>query len=704
MKPAQYEILLPTVFDRAFDYLAPEGMVLNVGDIVSVPFGKQELLGVVWGAGKAEIPAGKIKNIIKNHAEFQPLSENFRKFIDWAAWYNCGAKGAMLKMVLPVDEIEKKGRVHLETKIDIAKINLHPLSEIQTKAADDLSKKLGAGFSVTLLDGVTGSGKTEVYFDAIARLLRTGNEEMSNWGKEENNSPIPQFPNSTHPQILILLPEIGLSIQWLERFEARFGFAPVVWHSGITPAKKRASWQAISRGEARVVVGARSALFLPYKNLSLVVVDEEHDASFKQEEGVMYHARDMAVARARFEKFPVLLVSATPSLESYHNARQGKYSEISLPMRHADAVMPEINLVDMRREKLNAQEFISSILREKLANAVAAGHQAMLFLNRRGYAPLMLCRACGHRFQCPDCSAWLVTHKAGGNRHEATGKKEKSNAYSLMPTAFLSCHHCGYNIPIPKTCPSCGAEETLHACGPGVERILEEVKNFLPEARVAVMASDSMGGQADLAETIQAMTEKRMDILIGTQMIAKGHHFADLAVVGVVDADLGLAGGDLRASERTYQLLHQLSGRAGRETVRGSVYLQSFLPDHPVIKALISGDREAFLSAEITARENANMPPFSRLASIIVEGEKEEDVIKTANTLASCLVHHSSSLHLYGPAPAPLFMLRAKFRYRLLVKAERNINLPDLMKKWVDGVKTLSATRIKIDIDPQSFM
>jgi primosomal protein N' (replication factor Y) len=683
MNPDQYEILLPTVFDRAFDYLAPEGMVLNVGDIVSVPFGKQELLGVVWGADKAEIPAGKIKNIIKNHSEFPPLSDNFRKFIDWAAWYNCGAKGAMLKMVLPVDEIEKKGRVHLETKIDIAKINLHPLSEIQEKAADDLSKKLGAGFSVTLLDGVTGSGKTEVYFDAIARLLRAGTGEMENWGKEENNSPIPQFLNSTPPQILILLPEIGLSIQWLERFEARFGFAPVVWHSGVTPAKKRASWQAISRGEARVVVGARSALFLPYKNLSLVVVDEEHDASFKQEEGVMYHARDMAVARARFKKFPVLLVSATPSLESYHNARQGKYSEISLPLRHADAVMPEINLVDMRREKLNAQEFVSSILREKLANAVAAGHQAMLFLNRRGYAPLMLCRACGHRFQCPDCSAWLVTHRSKPR---------------------LECHHCGYNIPIPKTCPSCAAEDTLHACGPGVERILEEVKGFLPEARVAVMASDSMGGQADMAETIQAMTEKRMDILIGTQMIAKGHHFADLAVVGVVDADLGLAGGDLRASERTYQLLHQLSGRAGREAVRGSVYLQSFLPDHPVIKALISGDREAFLSAEITARENANMPPFSRLAAIIVEGEKEEDVIKTANQLASSLKPQAPSLHLYGPAPAPLFMLRAKFRYRLLVKAQRNINLPDLMKKWVDGVKTPSNTRIKIDIDPQSFM
>ena len=711
MKPNQYEILLPTVFNQAFDYFAPDGVSASVGDIVSVPFGKQELLGVVWGVGKAEIATGKMKKIIRNYSsihgensppleggvrgrgnnselsqllvpptppnpvrgeerevrgEFPQLTENFRKFIDWAAWYNCAARGAMLKMVLPIasDEVDKLGRVKLETAIDTSKINLAPLSEIQQNAADNLSEKLGAGFSVTLLDGVTGSGKTEVYFDTISKVLGSRGLGLEN------------------AQALILLPEIGLSVQWLERFERRFGFAPVVWHSGVTPAKKRAGWQAIARGEARVVVGARSALFLPYKNLSLIVADEEHDSSYKQEDVVNYHARDMAVARARFEKFPVVLVSATPSLESYYNAKQQKYNEISLPLRHADAIMPEITLIDMRREKLEPQEFISGILREKLANAVTSGHQAMLFLNRRGYAPLMLCRSCGHRFQCPDCSAWLVTHRTKPR---------------------LACHHCGYNIPIPKTCPACAKDDTLHACGPGVERLLEEVASFLPQARVAVMASDSMGSYADVSETIAAMTARKVDILIGTQMIAKGHHFADLAVVGVVDADLGLAGGDLRASERTYQLLHQLSGRAGRETIRGSVFLQSFLPDHPVIKALVSGDREAFLTAELTARENANMPPFSRLAAIIVEGEKEDEVVKTANDLAA--IHHSpSTIHLYGPAPAPLFMLRGKFRYRLLVKAERKINLPVVMKNWVESIKTPKTVRVKIDIDPQSFM
>jgi primosomal protein N' (replication factor Y) len=677
MKPSQYEILLPTLFNQAFDYLAADDAQLSLGDIVTVPFGRQELLGVVWGWGKADIPASKLKKIIKIHSNkegggFLPLSENFRKFIDWAAWYNCGARGAMLKMVLPIgaDAIEKQGRgkvaeiaQKITKKIDVMKINLAPLSEIQQIAADDLSEKLGVGFSVTLLDGVTGSGKTEVYFDTIAKVLNKD--------------------DCCNAQILILLPEIGLSVQWLERFEKRFGFAPVVWHSGVTPARKRSGWQAIARGQAQVVVGARSALFLPYKNLSLIVVDEEHDGSYKQEDGVMYHARDMAVMRAQFEKFPVILVSATPSLESYYNAKQNKYSEISLSMRHADAVMPDIVMVDMRREKLAAQEFISGILREKLANAVANGHQAMLFLNRRGYAPLMLCRACGHRFQCPDCSAWLVTHRTKPR---------------------LACHHCGYNIPVPKTCPACAKDDTLHACGPGVERILEEVAAFLPQARVAVMASDSMGGHDDMAETIQAMTDKKMDILIGTQMIAKGHHFADLAVVGVVDADLGLAGGDLRASERTYQLLHQLSGRAGRETVRGSVFLQSFLPEHPVIKALVSGDREAFLTAELAARENADMPPFSRLAAIIVEGEKEDMVVKIANQLAAELSNKNLNLHFYGPAPAPLFMLRGKFRYRLLVKAGRKLNIPDLMRSLVDKIKIPNGVRVKIDIDPQSFM
>lgn len=653
----QVEVLLPTALGHGFDYHAPATAI--IGSIVSVPFGRGTTLGVVWGEGKAELPASRIKPIAQRH-DFPPLSDAMRTFIDWAAWYNCAPKGAILKMVLPIADIDKAGRKTAPTfSINPGHIHLATLSAVQEAAAAKLSHSLENGFRVTLLDGVTGSGKTEIYFDAIARTLKRCAEN----------------------QVLVLLPEIALSVQWLKRFEERFGFAPLIWNSEITHATKRNQWQAIVRGEARVIVGARSALFLPYKKLSLLVVDEEHDTSYKQEEGVIYHARDMAVARARFEQLPVVLVSATPSLESYYNARQGKYDEILIPVRHAEAVLPDVEMIDMCHSHVERGAFISATLREKLAQSIADGHQAMLFLNRRGYAPLMLCRTCGHRFQCPECASWLVLHKSKPR---------------------LECHHCGYRIPVPKTCPACAKEE-LHACGPGVERILEEVKDFLPQARVEVMASDSTGTYKELADVIEAMSEKRIDLLIGTQMIAKGHHFADLAVVGVVDADLGLAGGDLRAAERTYQLLHQLSGRAGRERIRGKVYMQSFLPTHPVMQALVSGDREAFMAAELEARKASGMPPFSRLAAVIIEGKKEDQVIATAKKLAQSATP-DPKLHLLGPAPAPLYLLRGKYRYRLLLKADRSINLPDYMEHWLAATPTPASVRIKVDIDPASFL
>ncbi len=657
----QIEILIPAAFGHGFDYRAPEGMALEAGDIVTVPFGRGETLGVVWGKGNATIAPAKLKQVLAHHGEFPALSPAMRQFIDWSAWYNCAQKGAMLKMVLPIADIDKQGRKEIPAHaINTAHMRLAELSSVQAHAAATFAEKLRSGFSVTLLDGVTGSGKTEVYFDAIARIIS----------------------NDDGGQALVLLPEIALSVQWLSRFEKRFGFSPLVWNSEITHATKRAGWRQIAKGEARVVVGARSALFLPYKKLALVVVDEEHDASYKQEEGVIYHARDMAIARAKFEKIPVALVSATPSLESYCNARDGKYTEIKIPVRHAEAVMPDIEMLDMRSNPAERGAFISPALRQQLAQAVADGHQAMLFLNRRGYAPLMLCRTCGHRFQCEGCASWLVMHKSKPR---------------------LECHHCGYKIPLPEQCPACQNKDTLHACGPGVERIHEEVLSFLPQARVAVMASDSLNTHGELEEVITAMGEKRIDLLIGTQMIAKGHHFADLAIVGVVDADLGLAGGDLRATERTYQLLHQLSGRAGRERIRGKVYMQSFLPEHPVMQALVSGDRESFLEAELSARKQADMPPFSRLAAIIIEGTKEEQVIRAARELAA-RAPSGGQLHVMGPTPAPLYLLRGRYRYRLLLRAGRKISLPDTIRDWLGGVKIPPSLRVKIDIDPMSFM
>jgi primosomal protein N' (replication factor Y) len=681
----QVEVLLPTAVAHGFDYSVPDGMELSAGDIVTVPFGRSESLGVVWGAGKAQIAASKMKPVAICHEQFAPLPETMRAFIDWAAWYNCAPKGSMLKMVLPVAEIAKEGRIQFEPPPDNA-MQLAPLSPAQQQAADTLAEGLSKGFSVTLLDGVTGSGKTEVYFDTIARALAAD-------------------PAS---QVLVMLPEIALSVQSLERFTRRFGYAPVIWNSDITPARKRVGWQAIASGQARVVIGARSALFLPYTKLSLLVVDEEHDTSYKQEDGVIYHARDMAVARARFEKFPVVLASATPSLESYFNARQGRYKEVTLPARHGDAVLPDIELLDMRKPIVEKSAFVSQPLRAALAAAIAKGQQGMLFLNRRGYAPLMLCRTCGHRFQCPDCSAWLVLHKsknkpAGLPALSASHGEGQETVAGDNNKHRLECHHCGHREPVPKACPACAAEDSLHACGPGVERLLEEVHEFLPQARVAVMASDSMDTSSNLSETIADMTEGKIDLLIGTQMIAKGHHFAGLTVVGVVDADLGLAGGDLRAAEHTYQLLHQISGRAGREQLRGKVYLQSFLPEHPVMKALLSGDRDAFMQAEMEARERAEMPPLGRLAAIIVDGAKEEQVSQVARQLAAAAASEQK-LHVLGPAPAPLYMLRGKFRQRLLVKAGKSINLPDYMRSWVGSVACPSSVRVRIDIDPHSFL
>ncbi len=657
------EVLLPNALDHGFDYRVPEGDI-PIGALVTVPLSGKQTLGVVWGAGKGGFDEAKVKPIVAVHGEFPPLNENFRKFLGWAAWYNGAPLGNVIKMVLPIADIAKQGRITSEhvPLIAVDNITIPELSKKQNDAADMLVSRLAKGFSISLLDGVTGSGKTEVYFTAIAKELARDPES----------------------QVLVLLPEIALSVQWLARFEERFGVAPVLWHSNVTPARRRAAWQAIATGRARVVVGARSALFLPYPNLSLVVVDEEHDQSYKQEDGVMYHARDMAIARARHENFPVVLVSATPSLESVHNVRLGKFSEVTLPMRHAAAQLPTIHLLDMREQKLERDSFISPPLREAMAETIAEGHQAMLFLNRRGYAPLVLCRHCGHRFECPSCTSWMVMHQ---KKHGA----------------MLQCHHCDYHIPLPAICPECKSENTLHACGPGVERIYEEVASFLPQARVELLASDSATGQGELSRIIGAMEAGEVDVLIGTQMIAKGHHFSGLAVVGVVDADLGLAGGDLRAAEKTYQLLHQVSGRAGRAMVHGHVYLQSYLPSHPVMQALASGERDAFFAAELEARKVADMPPFSRLAALIIEGHKEEDVITVAKKLSQ-LITHNAQLTTYGPAPAPLYLLRGKFRMRFLVKADRNINLPNYLRGWLGMVKIPRSVRVKMDIDPMSFM
>lgn len=656
----QVEVLLPKPFDHGFDYAVPADMPVQAGDYVRVPFGRQTLVGVVWGEGMQDVPAAKIKPIEEVLSHVPPMQEGMRKTIDWVSRYTLAPRGMVLKMALPVAEAlelpKKRERVTVEGTADLQP-TAPSLSAAQAKAAGELSARLEAGFSVSVLDGVTGSGKTEVYFDTIAKALAAGG------------------------QCMVLLPEIALSVQWVERCEKRFGVTPHIWHSGLTPAKRRDTWRAIADGSARLVVGARSALFLPYRNLKLIVVDEEHEQSYKQEDGVLYQARDMAVARAHLEQLPIILVSATPSMETVYNLRQGRYHTVHLPERHGGVQLPKVEMVDMRNETLESGTWISPALRTAIGETLAAGRQVMLFLNRRGYAPLLLCRTCGHRFACEACSSWMVLHKK-------TGK--------------LQCHHCGHLESVPKQCPSCAEEESLVACGPGVERVAEEVQQTFPEAKTAMMTSDTMTGLATAEDTVQAMTRGEIDILVGTQMMAKGYHFPSLHLIGVVDADLGLQGGDMRAGERTYQLLHQVAGRAGREKEQGRVLLQTYLPDHPVMEALAAHDRAALEALELDARESAVLPPYGRLAALIIEAEKETDAVQACRALAARIP--KAETQVLGPAPAPLARLRGRYRYRFLIRATREVQLQPFLKGWVGQFDFPPRIRVRVDVDPYSFL
>ncbi len=533
------------------------------------------------------------------------------------------------------------------------------LSPAQHDAAQSLCASVQAQkFAVTLLDGVTGSGKTEVYLEAAAEALRLGR------------------------QVLVLLPEIALSIQFLERFAARFGVPPAVWHSDLTPAQRRETFRAVAEGRADVVVGARSALFLPFAKLGLIVVDEEHESAFKQEDGVMYHARDMAVVRAKFCACPAVLVSATPSLESVENAAQGRYQKLDLPSRHGGAAMPAIHAIDLRRDPPERGKFLAPKLLAAMRETLDRGEQAMLFLNRRGYAPLTLCRKCGHRLACPHCSAWLVEHRSH---------------------ARLICHHCGHTIPKPVLCPSCEAENSFVPVGPGVERIAEEVAEAFPETEALVMASDIIAGPAQAAEAARRINSREVGIIIGTQMVAKGWHFPLLTLVGVVDADLGLAGGDLRAGEHTVQMLHQVAGRAGRAEAPGQVLLQTFAPEHPVIAALLSGDLPEFLGQEAAQRRPGHWPPFGRLAALIISAEDERLADQAARDLARA-APQGKGIQVLGPAPAPIALLRGRFRRRLLLKTVREIAVQKLLRDWLARVEVPRAVRVDVDIDPVSFM
>jgi primosomal protein N' (replication factor Y) (superfamily II helicase) len=718
------DVLVPVALDQAYSYRAPRGVDLQPGDVVSVPLGPREVIGVVWAENPDPDP--RLHNRLKDVGEkldVPPLRQELRSLVDWVANYTLSSRGMVLRMALRMGEHLGPERVRLGVRLigevpkrmtparrrliemlsdgllhgksEVAKqagvsagvidglvdegtLAVEPMARAlappapdpsfaepdfspqQRTAADAMQALAAKGeFQVALLDGVTGSGKTEVYFEAIAEILRRGK------------------------QTLILMPEIALTGQFLDRFAARFGVRPLEWHSELTPRTRARNWAAIAAGEAAVMVGARSALFLPYARLGLIIVDEEHDQAYKQDEGAHYHARDMAVVRGHIAKIPIVLASATPSLETEVNARKGRYQRVVLPSRFGGQHMPHIEAIDLRREGPVRGRFVSPLLAEQIGIAIERREQALLFLNRRGYAPLTLCRACGHRFGCTICDAWLVDHRFRQR---------------------LVCHHCGFSMPRPHVCPHCAAEQSLAAVGPGVERLQEEAAALFPNARTLVLSSDLITSIEAMRAELTEIAEGRVDIIIGTQLVAKGHNFPRLNLVGVVDADLGLGNGDPRAAERTFQLLNQVIGRAGREKGRGVGYLQTHQPEHPVMKALVACDREAFYLSEIEARERAGYPPFGRLASLIISAGDRPTAEGFARRLAA-MAPLDERIKVLGPAEAPLAVIKGRYRFRLLVKSARSVDLSGYLREWLAaGPKTKGNLKLEVDVDPQSFL
>lgn len=718
-------ILIPLPVAGAYDYRVPEGMDLASGRFVRVPLGVREVTGVVWGEAEGDVDESKLRDVAAA-LDIPPLPADLVQTVAWTASYTMTPPGAVLRMAMSVPEALDPPRVETAYAIapsvssdgvrltDARKRVLDFLADGRTRKAAEIARATGSGAGVvrglvghglvravsvepameipqpdwrrrgpsltpsqesaatrlrgqvaagaagkvTLLDGITGSGKTEVYFEAIAAALARGR------------------------QVLVLLPEIALTVDWLRRFENRFGAPPLHWHSDVTGARRRDTWRAVSTGRARVVVGARSALFLPFSDLGLIVVDEEHDGSFKQEDGVIYNARDIAIVRARHAACPVVLASATPTLETVVNVERGRYERIVLPERFGGSAMPGIAAIDMRGESLPPQTWLSPSLRQAVTRTLDAGEQALLFLNRRGYAPLTLCRACGHRIECPNCSAWLVDHRL---------------------TRRLQCHHCGFAAKPPKTCPKCEADDAFVACGPGVERLSEEAAEAFPGARTALMSSDALRSAAAAEELIAGIRRHDYDIVIGTQLVAKGHNFPDLTLVGVVDADLGLDGGDLRAAERSFQVLHQVAGRAGRAARPGHALIQTYNPDHPVMAALVAGDRDGFLASEARARESHGMPPFGRLAGIVVSGRDEPAVDAACRALGRA-APRGGETSVLGPAPAPLALVRGRHRRRFLVKAPQGVRIQPAIERWLRQVPLRRGIRIHVDIDPYTFL
>jgi primosomal protein N' (replication factor Y) len=733
------EVLPPVAVDAPYSYYAPPALRLEPGDSVRIPLGSREAYGVVWTVGATDSGPRNLKTVT-SRLDLPSLPQRLRDFLEWMARYTLTPLGMALRLATRAAEdaapettrlvyratgavpgrltptrtrvlavaagglaFPKKALAEqaacsagvIDALVDEGALEaiaapaepvapqLEPnhapprLEPAQRAAAEALTAALATrAFRPFLLEGVTGSGKTEVYFEAIAAVLAQGG------------------------QALVMMPEIALTTQFLERFAARFGARPGEWHSGVGPRRRSRLWRAAATGEARVIAGARSALFLPFRDLRLIVVDEEHEGAYKQDDGVSYNARDMAVVRARFEQAAVVLASATPSIETRVNARDGRYGYLRLDSRAGQRLMPRLEPIDMRVEGPPRGAWIAPRLAAAIGETLGRGEQALLFLNRRGYAPLTLCRTCGHRFRCEDCDAWLVEHRF---------------------RRALVCHHCGHVERRPETCPECGAVDSLAACGPGVERLAEETATRFPQARILTLSSDFPGGAERLRRELEEIAAGAFDIVIGTQLVAKGHNFPHLTLVGVIDADLGLGNGDPRAAERTFQLLNQVTGRAGRGDRPGEALLQTYQPDHPVIAAMLSGDFEKFYAQETALRQRAGLPPFGRLAALIVSGRDARLAESHARALARAahslpaspryrvaapgMIPEPDSIMLLGPAEAPIGLIRGRYRYRLLAKGPKTADMQAFLRDLrAAAPKESGGVRVQIDVDPMNFM
>ena len=718
------DVLVPVALDHAYSYRAPENIPLAPGDLVTVPLGPRECTGVVWA--EQDAPDRRLDNRLKDITErldIPPLRDELRRLVDWVADYTLSPRGMVLRMALRMGETLGPERARIGVRLSGPSPSRMTAARARVLAllADGLVRAKGeaaeeAGVSPGVIDGLIDEGTLETIplppdpvarapdpdsraaeftpaqSDAAAALrqtIRDGGYSVTLLdGRHRLRQDGGLFRGGgggdwRGRQTLILMPEIALTAQFLDRFTARFGVRPAEWHSELSPRKRARTWRAVSAGEASVVAGARSALFLPFADLGLIVVDEEHDPAYKQEDGVRYHARDMAVVRAKIGQIPIVLASATPSVETEVNARRGRYRRLALPERFGGQTLPMIEAIDLIREGPPRGRFIAPRLAAEITLALERKQQALLFLNRRGYAPLTLCRACGYRFACPNCDAWLVDHRFRRR---------------------LVCHHCGFAMPHPPACPNCQAADSFAACGPGVERLAEEVGTLFPNARLLVMSSDLVASVERLRDELHDIEEGRVDIVIGTQLVAKGHHFPKLNLVGVVDADLGLANGDPRATERTFQLLHQVAGRAGREEGRGRALIQTHQPEHPVMRALIEGDREAFYANEIAARERAHYPPFGRMASLIVSSADRAAAEGYARRLAAA-ARYDERVRVLGPAEAPIAVVRGRHRFRILARSPRAFDLSAHLRGWLAAAPQPSGgVKREIDIDPMSFL